>query len=164
MLLFHRVLSSSRFTLLDSILIEISIVLCVTSLAFDIWRWFRCIKTDQRTYDDCVNDIRAMNTYNSYFIAAIIIFFGLVADKGAHSLPISALIMFLASFLCAASAMFFFPIQKTASSATNPAVRKRWLLVLIPSQWTIVLFTCGLLDVAITLLLQGKSIEETAAG
>jgi len=139
---------------IDAILSIIAISTCMLSL---IWtsRYWAKIKTDIRSFDECVNDIRAMNNYNSYFLAAIIIFLGFTIDKGTDILPKSSLIMLLAAFVFAAFAIFFIPLEKRkrkrAGDLTN--VKTLWLLTLVPSQWTVILCVLGILNAVLPKLL-----------
>lgn len=134
------------FVTLNSTMLTVALGLCVLSF---LWRllWLRQVGRDARSYDDCIQDLRAMNTYNSYFISAIIVFLGLALDKGLEKLPQSALLMFLAAFCFAALSMFFFPVRKPHDPAmASSGIRVRWMVSLIPTQWTIILVTCAAIN------------------
>lgn len=140
---------------IDAILSIIAISTCMLSLIWTSRYWAKKIKTDIRSFDECVNDIRAMNTYNSYFLASIIIFLGFTIDKGIDILPKSSLIMLLAAFVFAAFAIFFIPLEKRkrkrAGDLTN--VKTLWLFTLVPSQWTVILCVLGILNAVLPKLL-----------
>lgn len=156
MLVFNRLWPQLNATDLDGLVLEIAVATCLVIFIVDLVRWFTHLQADNRTWNDCWGDVRAMNTYNSYFIGAIIVFFGLVADpdKGLKTIPITAFIMFLAALVLAACAIFFFPIHKHSGgdAVASAGVRRRWLWALIPTQCTIILGTAGITNVALSLL------------
>lgn len=137
---------------LDATMFGVVISLCLMVLIVDLVCWFRHLQSDSRTHEECWGDVRAMNTYNSYFMSAIVVFFGLVVDKGLDTVPISALIMFLAAFVSASSAIFFFPVQRPRDGAVSPGVRRRWFCALVPTQWTVILGTGAVVNIAVSLL------------
>jgi hypothetical protein len=135
------------FVTLDNTLLTIAVGLCLLSFVWSLLR-AQQIGTDARSYEDCVQDLRAMNTYNSYFISAIIVFLGVALDKGLEKLPKPVLMMLLAAFCFATFSMFFFPVQKPQAPTTvSSAIRMRWLLALIPTQWTVIMVTCAVINI-----------------
>ncbi|MEE8167626.1 MAG: hypothetical protein V3T58_01990 [Candidatus Hydrothermarchaeales archaeon] len=138
---------------IDMILSTIAIGTCIFSASWTYRYWIKKIKTDSRSFDECINDIRAMNTYNSYFLAAIIVFLGFTIDKGIDILPKSSLIMLLAALVFAAFAIFFIPLEKPkgADGATN--VKTLWLFTLVPSQWVVILCVFGIVNAVLPKLL-----------
>jgi hypothetical protein len=111
---------------------------------------------DTRSYDEYVGDIRAMNSYNSYFVGAIAIVIGLVVE--GRDLPDAALILLLLAFGCGSGSMFFFPITRPIKSS-NPSrtrvashskfPRNWWLSKIVLSQWTVVFSVFGICDVVV---------------
>lgn len=99
---------------------------------------------ETREYDELVGDIRAMNQYSSYFLSAIIVLFGVTFETGARVLPDTALVLYAATMVTAAAAIFFIPIEKGGAERA----RRLWLAKLIPSQWTVILAVIGTLDAA----------------
>lgn len=93
-----------------------------------------------------------MNTYNSYFLAAIMIFIGFAIDKGTDVLPGSALVIFLLAFIFAAFAIFFFPLKRPKDGMTPESMRRLWLLTLISSQWVVILSAGGIANAVLSKL------------
>ena len=140
-------------SLIDMILSIIAIGTCIFSAIWTSRYWVKKIKTDIRSFDDCINDIRAMNTYNSYFLAAIIIFLGFAIDKDIDILPKSSLIMVLAAFVFAAFAIFFIPLEKPKSEGGSTNVKMLWLYTLMPSQWVVILCVLGIVNAVLPKIL-----------
>ena len=130
-------------------------LLCLVSVVVTLTRW-PDLRSDGRSYDDCFKDVRAMNTYNSYFLGATIVFFGLVAGTDSQVVPASALWLFLGAFVCSSVAIFFFPIKKPIDGGHSAGAKRRWLLALIPTQWTVILGGAAIINVALAILL-GRS-------
>jgi hypothetical protein len=139
----------------EYIWVVIAGLLSLLSLVVSLWR-FKGICSDRRSFDDYVQEIRAMNTYNSYFISAIIVFLALVLDKGMDKLPHGSLNMLLIALFCSAFSVFFFPIRKPRPGAPSLGIRIRWVCVLIPAQWTVILVTCAALNAFLTSVSQAK--------
>ncbi len=126
-------------------------VLCLTSFIRSYFSWRR-MDFVNRNFDYCVNDIRTMNTYNSYFLAAIMIFIGFAIDKGTDVLPASALVIFLLAFIFAAFAIFFFPLKRSKDGMTPESMRRLWLLTLVSSQWVVILSAGGIANAVLSKL------------
>jgi hypothetical protein len=104
---------------------------------------------DDRTWGDFIEDIRAMNQYNSYILAAIVIFLGFTQRPAGTPVPSAAVAMLLSAFTFGALSMFFFPIRKrTGGEGTSPPpglpVRVYWVCDVLASQATIVFAVFGL--------------------
>ena len=54
---------------------------CIVSLTYTSLHWYFRIRYDARDFECIIADIRAMNTYNSYFLAATLVFFGLIIEN-----------------------------------------------------------------------------------
>lgn len=130
----------------DTILSVIALGSCIFSITWTFRYWIKRIKTDTRSFDDCINDIRAMNTYNSYFLAAIIVFFGFTVNKSVV-LPKSSLIMLLAAFIFAAFSIFFIPLRKSAADSGAASAKALWLYTLLLSQLVVILCVFGIVNV-----------------
>ena len=89
-----------------------------------------------------------MNTYNSYFFAAGLVFFGLIIDKGIGIVPKSSVVLLIFAFLTASAAIFFIPLKKT-SNKNCPAAKKLWLYTLLLSQFTVILTVVGVLSAVV---------------
>ena len=138
---------------IDKILSVIAIIGCLLSSTLTL-RWkSRKIKEDGKEFDDYINDIRAMNNYNSYFLSAIMIFFGFIMEKDINIVLKSSLIMILVSFVFAAVSLFFFPVIKKEEPKDLKNIRARWLCALLPSQWVIVLCVLGIINAVLSKLL-----------
>ena len=141
---------------MSSIDMILSIVASGTCLFSAIWSfkyWNNKIKTDIRSFDECIDDIRAMNTYNSYFLTALIIFLGFTIDEGVDILPKSSLIMLLAAFIFAAFAIFFIPLEKPKCDGGATNAKTLWIYTLLPSQWTVILCVFGITNIILSKLL-----------
>ena len=152
MLFFNPLFPQLGATKTEATIIEIAIILCFVALFVDIYRWFSCLRSDHREFDDYVKDIRAMNTYNSYFLGAIIVFFGLIVQQPEPVVSITVLIMFLAAFVFSGCAIFFHPIPKPEGNKATFGIICRWFLALIPTQWTVILGTAGFVSLMISSL------------
>lgn len=120
---------------------------CVASTLWSVRYWRRWIRDDTRTYDDSVGDIRAMNTYNSYFLAAIVIFLGVTQDQPLFGgVPSVSLVLMAAALLSAAVALFYIPSKKPAHEGAPTNVKRIWLAKLLPTQWTVILAVSGVLS------------------
>jgi hypothetical protein len=142
-----------NMTSIDMILSIIAISTCIFSAIWTSRYWVQKIKTDIRSFDECIKDIRAMNTYNSYFLTAIIIFLGFTIDKGIDILPKSSLIMLLAAFVFAAFAIFFIPLEKPKCDGGSTNAKTLWLYTLLPSQWVVILCVLGIVNAVLPKLL-----------
>lgn len=153
MILFNRLFPGLGSTAQDALILEITFTIAIALLVFNVMRWKTIWRSDDRDWNDCVGDIRAMNTYNSYFMGGIMVFVGLVtgASNDLTALPVTAFIMLITAFLFAASAIFFFPIRKKGTEATS-GMRIRWFWVLYPSQCTVLFSTGGFVNIALTFL------------
>ena len=138
---------------IDMILSIIAIGACMFSAICSLRYWNNKIKPDIRSFDECMNDIRAMNTYNSYFLTAIIIFFGFTIDEGVDILPKSSLFMLLIAFICASLAIFFIPLAKTKFDECEKNAKTLWIYTLLPSQWTVILCAFGITNAVMSKLL-----------
>jgi len=140
--------------LLDKVIVGLAFLGAVSSCLLSTRHWQRCEKVDSRTFDYCIQDIRTMNTYNSYLLAAVIVFLGLSIQKAGMAIPFSALILILCSFLTACSAIFFIPIRKPEDNGNSDAVRRLWVYTLILSQWTVILAALGITNAVLSLLIR----------
>jgi hypothetical protein len=111
-------------------------------------------RSDCRSQENYITDIRAMNSYNSYFVGAIAIVIGLVAE--GRILPDAALVLLLVAFWCGSGSLFFFPLPRPGSAAPGsgdgpaPALTKGWWLSkVVLSQLTVVFSVFGISDVVI---------------
>lgn len=136
------------------LVIWIAVAGCVVSLIYTSLHWYFRVRNDARDFEYIITDIRAMNTYNSYFLAAILVFFGLIIEKGITTIvPKSSLVLLTFAFLFASASIFFIPMKKPqdrADKATN--ARKLWLYTLILSQFTVILTVLGVLGIGFRLL------------
>lgn len=128
---------------LDIALAAAAVAGCAASLFSTLRYWNRCTPDDKRADEHYIEDIRALNTYNSYFLTAILIILGFTFEQGAK-LPTTALILFLAALLAAGSGIFFFPVRRESH-----LIRRLWLWKLIPSQWTVILSLAGAIGVVL---------------
>jgi hypothetical protein len=138
----------------------LGITVSVTSVAILLMRDAHREEFDERSRDDYVGDIRAMNTYNSYFMTAIVVFFGFVfgATSGGRNndIPHSALTMLSLAFVAAASAMYYVPVRKTSSTTDSNdrnqrrGIHGRWLAAIICSQLTVILCVFGVLNIVVS--------------
>ena len=146
-------------TPLDWTLSVLAAVSAIVSISILLRRNAHRSNFDDREREDCVSDIRAMNTYNSYFMTAIVVFFGFAfgatAGGSGNQLPHSALMMLSVSFLSASAGMFYVPIRKLKSGAAEvtpsslSAIRSRWVAVIICSQLTVIFCAWGVLNIVI---------------
>ncbi len=127
--------------------IKIAVILCVISLTFTTSHWILKIRKDERDFEACIKDIRVMNTYNSYFLAGILIFFGLIIEKGVELVPESSLYLLIAAFLFASLAIFFIPLKRPSSGAG--AAKKLWLYTLIFTQLTVIVTLVGVISAVV---------------
>ena len=128
-------------------IIWIAVMLCGISAMFSTVYWKLKIKFDARDFPVCIDDIRAMNTYNSYFLAGILIFFGLIIEKGITFVPKSSLYLLIFAFISASLAIIFIPVKKPSSGAGK--AKYLWLYTLIFTQFTVILTAVGVLNVII---------------
>jgi hypothetical protein len=126
--------------------IVVSIAAWVATLA-----WCATVgREDDRQWKDFIDDIRAMNQYNSYLLAAIVIFLGFVQARADSAGVSRAVTMLLIAFSFGALSMFFFPIRKRVPGGTGSGlepglpVRAYWVLDLLASQATVVFAVFGL--------------------
>ncbi len=110
---------------------------------------FTAGRHDDRTWDDFIKDIRAMNQYNSYILAAIVIFLGFTERPTGSRVPSAAVAMLLSAFTFGALSMFFFPIRKRSCGEGTPLrpalpVRIYWVVDVLASQATVVFAVFGL--------------------
>jgi hypothetical protein len=110
--------------------------------------------SDARTYEDFFRDVRAMNEYNSYYVAAIVIFLGFALD--GKILSEQALLLLLAGFLAGSVSIFFYPIRKPKKSEPTSRVKAFWLFKVLATQWTIVLTVFGITTVVAETLANGQ--------
>jgi len=130
-------------------LITIAVIACICSAFLSARHWHKCVYTDCRTFDDCINDIRAMNTYNSYFFSAIVIFFGFTIGEGKDIVSTSSAIMLLSAFVFASCAIFFIPFKKSINNndVASKNIKWLWLYTLLLSQWTVISCVFGVISV-----------------
>jgi hypothetical protein len=107
------------------------------------------MKDDARDFKSIIEDIRAMNTYNSYFFAGILLFFGLIIGKGLTDVPKSSLDLLLLAFLFASASIFFIPLKKPQDKQPIDNAKRLWLSNLILSQFTVILTVLGVLNAII---------------
>lgn len=129
------------------IIIWIAVMLCGISAIFTTVHWKLKVISDGRDFEDCIADIRAMNTYNSYFLAGILIFFGLIIEKGITFVPKSSLYLLIFAFISASLAIIFIPLKKPFYGAGK--AKYLWLHTLIFTQFTVVLTAVGVLNAII---------------
>lgn len=137
-------------TAADISVVSIAGALCTLSFTKSTHYWFSNIRDGYRTFDECIADIRAMNQYNSWFLAGSIIFLGLIIEKGNVELSDTATLLIVASLITASAAIFFIPLQKPGCSLISmrpKSMRSKqlWLSTLILSQWTIILMLSGVI-------------------
>lgn|GEM_PF-1485605 len=137
----------------DMILLIIAIGACGFSYVLTHRHWVKRVKADVRSFDCCIGDIRAMNTYNSYFMAAIVIFLGFTLGNGTEILPKSCLGMLLSAFLFAATSMFFIPLEKPTGDESSLSAKRYWLFVVVLSQWVVILCVLGIVNAVLPRLL-----------
>jgi len=89
-----------------------------------------------------------MNTYNSYFLAAMFVFFGLIIEKGVTLIPKSSLGLLVLAFFSASASIFFIPLKKY-SGYDQCSARRLWLYTLVLSQFTVILTVVGVLSAII---------------
>lgn len=132
---------------------SLAMVSCMVSAGWAVWRWRRNIRDDARTYDDHVGDIRAMNTYNSYFLAGILVFLGLALERAAQAVPTTAIVLLLLAFTSASVSIFYVPLDRRAGhEPVNPRGRIIWLVKLIATNWTVIFSFLGVVRVAMGLI------------
>ena len=131
--------------------IWIEIVLCTSTLVYNVgfaWvHWRKGGKPDNHNFESRIADIRAMNTYNSYMLAGILVFLAFAASPGkaASPIPTSAAYLVLAALFFAAAAIFFIPLGKPKLGAEDSAPAKAvWLKTLVCSHWTVILTVGGI--------------------
>ncbi len=113
--------------------------------------WLEChyrVQKDVRDFEYCIQDIRALNTYNSYFLAALVVFFGLVMEKGATIVPKSSLLLLALAFVTASASIFFIPLKKPEKGPGS--ARGLWLYTLLLQQLTVILTVLGVLSALVT--------------
>jgi hypothetical protein len=113
--------------------------------ALTVARVLRGFRSDTRSFDDYVGDIRAMNQYNSYYVAALVIFLGFAIE--GELVSDSALILLLMAFLAGSLSIFFFPLRRPQPGAAKTRVREYWLFKVIATQWTVILTVFGIATV-----------------
>jgi hypothetical protein len=123
----------------------LAVTVAIAVAAVTVARVLRGFRSDTRSYDDYVGDIRAMNEYNSYYVAAIVIFLGFAIEGDVVS--DRALIVLVMAFLAGSLSIFFFPIQRTQPGASTARVRGYWLFKVIATQWTVILTVFGIATV-----------------
>lgn len=141
---------------IDILFVAIGVALCLC-LYFRRPQWCENGKLadDDRTWENYIDDIRAMNTYNGIFFGIITIFLGIVIGNDQKILPISAIFLFMLAFVSASYGIFFFPIHKRKIPNTEPPryhmkeLRTVWFRTLIASQFTVVFTVCGVLSVLV---------------
>ena len=131
--------------------IWIEIVLCTATLVYNVgfaWvHWRKGGKLDNRNFEDRIADLRAMNTYNSYMLAGILVFLAFAANprEGIPAIPTSAAFLVLAALFSAAAAIFFIPLGKPKLDAEDSAPAKAvWLQTLVCSHWAVILTVGGI--------------------
>jgi uncharacterized membrane protein len=117
------------------------------------WSWVIRRGADNRTYEDFIRDIGEINHNNSYFVGAILIFFGFAFTRG--ELPHVALGLLLVAFIFGSVSLFFFPVVKPASSASSSVrpslrwVRRFWLFKVVTSQCCVIFAVFGIYNAMI---------------
>ena len=117
-------------------LIATLLALCAAEYSYRYWH--KHVMHGERDFDYCVADIRAMNTYNSYMLTAILVFFGFVLDGGWVLLPECALELLLFAFGFASAAIFFIPVKKPPYLEPSSGILRLWIYTLILSQTTVI--------------------------
>jgi len=120
-------------------------VLCCISATYTTLHWVFKVRHDSRSFDYCIRDIRALNTYNNYFMAAILVFLGLVL-KEFGAVPKASLFLFLSAFISACFSLFFIPLEKPEKGEGVGRAKQLWLYTLIFSQFTVILTAAGVLS------------------
>ena len=140
---------------------ELALCFCslVYSIGFALVHWKNNPGTgwvDHRDFTDRIKDVRAMNNYNSYMLAGMMVFLGFAANrpKGAIAVPEEAVKVIIAALICAAAAIFFFPLghpertrDETLKETTvpdKPTAKALWLKTLFFSQLTVILTVAGI--------------------
>jgi hypothetical protein len=119
------------------------VVLALTASTF-YW-WASRGKKDVRKWSDYIQDIRAMNQYNAYLIAAIVIFLGFALSDTPIPIAPPALRMLLIAFTSGSVAMLFFPVRKPSRDQdVGLPVRAYWLVDILGSQVTVVFTVFGI--------------------
>ena len=135
---------------LDKIFIGIALTGALISGLLTVCHWSRHIKGGRRSFDYCISDIRAMNTYNSYMLVGTMIFLGFAVEKIPTIIPNIALVLILCSFLSASIAIFFIPLHKPDDASEPLAARRLWLCTLIPTQWTVIFAVLGITNAVVS--------------
>ena len=157
---------------IDAVAISLATLTVLASLAVLLRREAYRTDFDERLRDDYVGDIRAMNTYNSYFMTAIVVFFGFAfgATNGGsqNDLPHSALMMLSLAFVAASAALYYVPVRKISGANPNDrapirAIHSRWLAVIICSQLTVILCVFGVLTIVGGHFLSDRTAERRMA-
>lgn len=126
-------------------LLLVGIVMFLLIAAVTMAWWVRNRDRDERTWDDYIHDIRAMNEYNAQFVAAIVIFLGFALLDTRVAVPDSSLRMLLIAFTSGAIAMFFFPIRRPLEGGSpGLSLKGHWLLKVLASQATVVFSVFGI--------------------
>ena len=131
--------------------IWIEFALCAATLIYDVgfaWlHWRKNGRPDNRNFEDRIADVRAMNTYNSYMLAGILVFLAFAASPsdGATTIPTIASYLMLAALFSTAAAVFFIPLGKPNLGVEDTATAKVvWLQTLVCSHWAVVLTVGGI--------------------
>jgi len=81
---------------------------------------------DGREWNDYVRDFTVMSNYSSYFLAAILVFFGLVFQEG-RELPMVSKIFLNGGLMASALCIAFWPVIKPKTETTaSKWVRRLW--------------------------------------
>jgi hypothetical protein len=132
----------------------LALLLCAVSFAHTWKRWQATIKNDARTRQDCIDDMRAMNTYNSYVLSAIIVFLGLAFRSAAQPLPQPVVILAALALVTASFSLYFNPLARYRDERNVAAVKQHWLWKLINTQWTLILAILAIVTAALALAQQ----------
>jgi hypothetical protein len=108
------------------------------------------MKDDHRVHRDYINDVRAMNRYNSYFVGAIVIFFGLFFNRTAAALPNTGVVLLLLGFLSGALSLFFFPFKMPPETEASVGhIRGYWIFKVVASQCTVIFTALGITNAVV---------------
>ena len=135
----------------------VEVMLCVVALIYSgafAWTHWKenPIWSDARGFKDRIKDIRALNTYNSYMLAGIMVFLAFAANPpiAATPVPPEAVSVILVALLCAGIGIVFIPIGQPADlNSDNRVVKALWFKTVIFSQFTVILTIAGIARVVV---------------
>ena len=127
----------------------IEIAAAVFAIGWSLNHWSKYLRSvtsgDNRTFDDRITDIRAMNVYNSYMLAGLMVFLGLSANGDAAPPKLAVYLLLVA--LCAAGlGILFLPLKNDKGVDDRPS-RRLWMKTLLCTQIAVIGTVAGIFRV-----------------